>query len=53
MVCTNRNCFNICLETKINANGGAEIVIRCNDECSPNFNVIAFIACIDIDARLN
>ena len=53
MVCTNRNCFNICLETKINPNGGAEIVIRCNDECSPNFNVIPFIACIDIDARLN
>ena len=48
MACTNKNCFNICLETKINPNSGAEIG---NDECSTNFNVIPFIACIDI-ARL-
>ncbi|NIE93194.1 hypothetical protein F3J09_20920 [Bacillus sp. Ab-1751] len=48
MACTSRKCFNICLETKINPNDGAEIVVRCNDECSSNFKVIPFIACIDI-----
>ncbi|MFY4673222.1 hypothetical protein [Bacillus anthracis] len=49
MSCINKSCFNICLETKVNPNGGAEIFVRCNDECSSHFNVIPFIACVSDD----
>ncbi|MED3127150.1 hypothetical protein [Bacillus wiedmannii] len=51
MSCINKSCFNICLETKVNPNGGAEIFVRCNDECSSNFNVIPFTACISISVK--
>ncbi|MEI4801714.1 hypothetical protein ACIGHG_03295 [Bacillus sp. NPDC077411] len=47
MACINRSCFNICLETKLNPNGGAEITVRCNDDCSSDFNVIPFTACFN------
>jgi hypothetical protein len=47
MACINKNCFDICIETVLNPNGGAEIVVKCDDECSSSFNVIPFIACFD------
>ncbi|PGK42873.1 hypothetical protein CN907_08630 [Bacillus anthracis] len=51
MSCISKSCFNICLETKVNPNGGAEIFVRCNDEFPANFNVIPFIACIAISVK--
>ncbi|EOA3904764.1 hypothetical protein ACO11K_000868 [Bacillus cytotoxicus] len=47
MACINKNCFDICLETKTNPNGGVELVVKCNDECSSDFNVLPFQACFD------
>lgn len=49
--CINKSCFNICLESIVNPNVGAEIFVRCNDECPSNFNVIPFIACIAISVK--
>ena len=51
MSCINKSCFHISLETKVNLNGGAEIFVRCNDECLSNFNVIPFIACVSISVK--
>ncbi|HDR4445993.1 hypothetical protein LW858_13250 [Bacillus cereus] len=51
MSCINKSCFHISLETKVNPNGGAEIFVRCNDECLSNFNVIPFIACVPISVK--
>ncbi|MDA2407886.1 hypothetical protein PDN38_03280 [Bacillus cereus] len=51
MSCINKSCFHISLETKVNSNGGAEIFVRCNDECLSNFNVIPFIACVSISVK--
>ncbi|PDZ36363.1 hypothetical protein CN520_26310 [Bacillus cereus] len=51
MSCINKSCFNISLETKVNPNGGAEIFVRCNDECLSNFNVIPFIICVSISVK--
>ncbi|KXY36125.1 hypothetical protein V4V24_09285 [Bacillus thuringiensis] len=47
----NKRYLKIYLETKVNPNGGAEIFVRCNDECMSNFNVIPFIACISIAVK--
>ncbi|BAR83799.1 hypothetical protein KNN_02953 [Bacillus thuringiensis serovar tolworthi] len=51
MSCINKSCFHISLETNVNPNGGAEIFVRCNDECLSNFNVIPFIACVSISVK--
>ncbi len=51
MSCINKSCFHISLETKVNPNGGAEIFVRCNDECLSNFNVIPFIAYVFISVK--
>ncbi|WP_242143067.1 hypothetical protein [Bacillus cereus group sp. BfR-BA-01430] len=35
------------METRINPNGGAELIVKCNDDCSSDFNVLPFQACFD------
>jgi hypothetical protein len=42
-----QNCFDICLETQINPNGGVEIKVNCDNNCSAAHGVLRFVACFD------
>ncbi|MGF9829513.1 hypothetical protein ABEX57_24420 [Bacillus anthracis] len=48
MAYTNQSCFNICLETILNPNGGAQLFVNCDDQCSPDSHSLPFKACFDI-----